>query len=715
MKRKLKILLSATLIASIASPVYLNTAYADNNMNKPSVNNENSNDNNQLSRIYFTVDADQTVDMTNNRKKSINIRIKNSSNADAKNVTATASIQNPENVFISGNGIIVNNRSISEGSSASGSITLETTEDFQSQTIPVKINIKYYNGSNFETQDEIIYIRATAQSPSLEIKKVDRMWPDKVQAGQPFPAVFEVKNTGGVTAKNVKLSLEGLENNAITLANGLSTADITNLNPGESQYVYFNLKSQNSTKAGSYMLKLNYKFNASKDSKANPDGSYSFTVDIQKSRNTESILEFSNITFPSNAVGRNKVVNLSFDITNTGKVLADNITVTANSQDISGLTSKSVSSINAKALKPGQKASFSFQFITTPSAETKNYPVDIKVSYTDKNNADEARTINQIVGVFVRAPKEAAPGEKQETSVPKLIIDDYSFDPEIIEAGKPFKMRLRLYNTSASKAVKNIKIFLSSDAQEPVNQGTEGNDNQTGAQSGSASVFTPVNSSNTFYIENIAPNAKVEKEIELTTVPDTAAKTYTVVANFEYEDSKAQKFTSSEQIGIPVVQRAKLEVGEIVPDGEFSVGTETPLSVDFFNTGKATLYNVMVKASGSGLKFDTPSYYKGNFAPGASDNFSCNITPESKGKKTLTLTFSFEDSTGQQHSVIRDYNFDPEDFSAMDEGQEDIQPQPTGIAKKIISGIIAAALIAGGIIFYRKRKQKQKDDNDLEI
>ena len=54
-----------------------------------------------------------------------------------------------------------------------------------------------------------------------------------------------------------------------------------------------------------------------------------------------------------------------------------------------------------------------------------------------------------------------------------------------------------------------------------------------------------VDSSNTFYIANIAPGARVEKEISFTTVPDTAAKTYTVVANFEYEDAKANKYTDT--------------------------------------------------------------------------------------------------------------------------------------------------------------------------
>ena len=39
------------------------------------------------------------------------------------------------------------------------------------------------------------------------------------------------------------------------------------------------------------------------------------------------------------------------------------------------------------------------------------------------------------------------------------------------------------------------------------------------------SVFTPVDSSNTFYIDNIPPKGRVEKKITMFTVPD-ANKTY---------------------------------------------------------------------------------------------------------------------------------------------------------------------------------------------
>ena len=49
------------------------------------------------------------------------------------------------------------------------------------------------------------------------------------------------------------------------------------------------------------------------------------------------------------------------------------------------------------------------------------------------------------------------------------------------------------------------------------------------------SVFTPVQSSNTFYIDKLEPGETSEKEMVMYTIPDAKAKTYVVKAIFEYE------------------------------------------------------------------------------------------------------------------------------------------------------------------------------------
>ena len=677
------------------------------------------------------VSVNQTINMAANGSQQVpvTINVNNMKGREVTNLTLKASIKDPNKVYIAGDGYLYNgsdkvfdarlNNNLTDGK-FTGYFDIVTESDFVGGTIPVTLDLQYDIGGERVTQQETIYVRINGRSnPAIEIKKVDTFWINEQEAGKEFQVPFQVTNTGDAPANNIKISLDGLKSKEITLANGLSTADITTLNPGETQYITFNLKSDKSMAPGTYMLSLDYTFSGygqgeDKTSEQAPKtGKYQFSFNITKSQQEPSALEFKNIKFPTGILYRNSKATISFDLENTGRLVAKNLKVQANSQDQNGLASRTVSIIQLKELAPGEKKNFSYDFMVTPSAETKNYPVELKVEYTDDSKA-EVQSTSQIVGVFVKAPTDKNDGKPVNESTPKLIIEDYYLEPQTIEAGKPFKLYLKFFNTNAKKAVKNIKIFLTSDTQESVGSGENG---QTGSSMPTASVFTPVDSSNTFYIANIAPGARVEKEISFTTVPDTAAKTYTVVANFEYEDSKANKYTDTAQIGVPVVQQAKLEVGDVLPQGEFMVGSETPLSIDYYNTGKANLSNVMIKIKGEGLKFDTPSYYKGAFAPGSQDTFMVNVTPDTPGDKKIELVWTFEDSMGVTQEIKKEYEFTVEDIPQMDENDMNGQDMNGGggskLLFKILGGVAVAAAAIGGAFFIHKKKKKE--DEDLTI
>lgn len=678
------------------------------------------------------VSVNQTINMAANGSQQVpvTININNMKGREVTNLTLKASIKDPDKVYIAGYGYLYNgsdkvfdarlNNNLTDGK-FTGYFDIVTESDFVGGTIPVTLDLQYDIGGERVTQQETIYVRINGRSnPAIEIKKVDTFWINEQEAGKEFQVPFQVTNTGDAPANNIKISLDGLKSKEITLANGLSTADITTLNPGETQYITFNLKSDKSMAPGTYMLNLDYTFSgygadANKTNEQAPKtGKYQFSFNITKSQQEPSALEFKNIKFPTGILYRNSKATISFDLENTGRLVAKNLKVQANSQDQNGLASRTVSIIQLKELAPGEKKNFSYDFMVTPSAETKNYPVELKVEYTDDSKA-EAQSTSQIVGVFVKAPTDKNDGKPVNESTPKLIIEDYYLEPQTIEAGKPFKLYLKFFNTNAKKAVKNIKIFLTSDTQESVGSGESGG--QHGGSMPTASVFTPVDSSNTFYIANIAPGARVEKEISFTTVPDTAAKTYTVVANFEYEDAKANKYTDTAQIGVPVVQQAKLEVGDVLPQGEFMLGSETPLSIDYYNTGKANLSNVMIKIKGEGLKFDTPSYYKGAFAPGSQDTFLVNVTPETPGNKKVELVWTFEDSMGVTQEIKKEYEFTVEDMPQMDENDMNNQDMKGGggskLIFKILGGVAVAAAAIGGAFFIHKKKKKE--DEDLTI
>lgn len=299
---------------------------------------------------------------------------------------------------------------------------------------------------------------------------------------------------------------------------------------------------------------------------------------------------------------------------------------------------------------------------------------------------------------------------------PKLIIDRYSFEPSIPIAGEEFSMNLSFYNTNADKSVRNIKIYLTSDE-------TAVAANPAAPAAGGGSVFTPVNSSNTFYISYIEPGGTVQKSISLTTVPTTAAKNYTVVANFEYEDKDGNEYTAKELIGVPIAQKTRLQTGEIAVPQEAFVGSPIDTTIEFYNTGKDTLYNLIVKLEGD-FQSEHKQQYVGNFQSGSSDSFNVSFTTMKPGENTGKILFTYEDSTGKEQTMEKPFVVRVSDQKPMDEtvplGPDGLpigmEPENTSPLSNpvLIGGVLLAAAVAGGLIIRNRKKKKQQEDLTID-
>ena len=238
-------------------------------------------------------------------------------------------------------------------------------------------------------------------------------------------------------------------------------------------------------------------------------------------------------------------------------------------------------------------------------------------------------------------------GEATGNNKPKLIISNYKLEPSMPEAGKDFTMDLTFTNTNSKKDVHNIKITLNAEASGgSVGMGIGGQG--TGGVTTSDSVFSPVGSSNTFYIEKIESKGEVSKAVTMRVIPSATAQNYTMNVLFEYEDKDGNEYRATEIIGIPVVQQAKMETGEVVL-GEAEVGVPLSLDIDFFNIGKDVLSTFMVTTEGKGFTTESPRYFIGNFTPGQSDHYNTMIIPEEAGELKGEIVFTFEDSAGNEH------------------------------------------------------------------
>lgn len=560
------------------------------------------------------------------------------------------------------------------------------------------------------------YVRVNGGSQNkaqLKINRVDVLPEANIVPGSYVAFGYEIENISDVLAKNIELNISGLAEAGLSVRGGTTTQKVKAIEPGKKTYVYYEMNVGKTAKFGSYEIKTSLSYESEFNKEPIKEETSAF-INIGGDASQDSQLIIQDLKFPAATLGVNKTFDVSFKIRNQGQSVAKRIRASAKSDDPSGVVSRTVSDILVRDLAPGEEETVSYKFFTTKGGSTKNYPINIKIEYLDDFTENkEPKTVEQIVGVFLNNPESIGDGKDAKKSTPKLIIDRYEFTPKLPLAGNEFEMNLSFYNTNAKKAVKNIKIDLTSQDT------TDSNSNTSGS-----SVFTPVDSSNTFYIGRIAPNGKVEKTIRMFVVPDATAKTYTITANFEYEDDENNEYKSSENIGVPVYQESKLDIDPINYQTNAFVGDNIPITANFYNTGKVTLYNFKVTLTADNATINNGTYYIGNFNSGGQDIYEGSIMPNEPGEIKAQLKFTYEDSTGEVKEQVEDINITVDEAPPMDpELGPDGMPMPDGNMavdvpwyKNPLFYIPTALVLLGaiGFVIFKKIKNKNKE-KDLKI
>jgi hypothetical protein len=325
----------------------------------------------------------------------------------------------------------------------------------------------------------------------------------------------------------------------------------------------------------------------------------------------------------------------------------------------------------------------------------KNYAIPVTVEY---DVGGTKYSITRYVGVNILNEKNKV------KTVPKIIIDNYGFDTEKVQAGKQFNLKLSFLNTNKELAVKNIKVTLLS------NDGS----------------FTPVSSSNTFYIENIPAGGSEVRNIDLYAKPDLSTKSYQMTAKLQYEDENGVQdqntglqYEAEEIISIPVVQEPRLQVNELNLPIETPVGSPLYIYTDFYNMGRCALHNLLVKMEG---EFDGQNlnYFVGDFNQGASDYYEGTIIPNKEGELKGKLIFTFEDDIGNKSEMVKEFTINVVQGAPVKDVFGEMPPQD--INKPVITTVpqkgktvLLIALGAGAIIVIttlviviRKRKAKKR-------
>lgn len=333
--------------------------------------------------------------------------------------------------------------------------------------------------------------------------------------------------------------------------------------------------------------------------------------------------------------------------------------------------------------------------------------------------------MSQGDGGYEGGMEDEAPSQMKNQ--PKLIISSYSLKPKMVEAGNDFDLGLTLYNTNNTNTIYNLKVSIDQNLQSQ--PGGPSGDNNALVSDGS--VFSPVNSSNTFYTAAIYPWNYVTKNIKMNVLPNAKAGSYVLGVTLEYEDYLGNQYRTTESIGIPVVQKAQITSGEINIDEGLGVGMPTSVSMNVYNTGKDNLSTFMMKVVGDGFTVDEDTHFIGNFASGATENYSFTITPTEEGEINGKVIMTYEDSTGKEHKEEKKFSKEVEADQTGEAFDEDGNPisvdpntgepiteEPADGSMGFLTspftwiGLVAIIVI---IIVVVKRKKKKKNEEELTI
>ena len=296
------------------------------------------------------------------------------------------------------------------------------------------------------------------------------------------------------------------------------------------------------------------------------------------------------------------------------------------------------------------------------------------------------------------------PSNPNLKNAPKLIIDSYSITPEKVKPGEEFTIEFIFYNTNDTYSARNISIHLTSEVA------VSSRSQELGA------VFSPVNASNTFYISRIYPGEYNSQSITLSVVPNAPSKNYTINIKAEYEDLDGNQFTAEEVVGVPVIQEAKIESSNPIVDQGF-VGQESNVGIDFYNTGKDSISNLMVSIEGEGFSnVEGQNYFVGNFEPGQSDSYRAYIVPDKSGELKGNFVFSYEDSQGKKGEMKKEFSLfvDEAIEEPIENGLEEPIEEPKNNFNILFIILPIVALIVIIVVIVKRRKNKKQDD-ELEI
>lgn len=284
---------------------------------------------------------------------------------------------------------------------------------------------------------------------------------------------------------------------------------------------------------------------------------------------------------------------------------------------------------------------------------------------------------------------EDASSEETPESAPVILVEKSVVSTGTAKAGEDFDVTVTLKNTSKTKSVQNMVATITVPSAD----------------------FELKNNSNTIFIDKLGAEKTTDLSLTFHVGKSTVDGNYPIEVALSYDDSKANTLSSAGTFVVTVEQPLNVKLTMPAIAADLTAGDTVPLSFQVMNLGRSTVYNVRCDVTGDGLVQTKTAFVgnmeSGNDGEGDSNIFISPMEGENQyGKTTGTVTLTYEDAFGNEHS--QEFTFDTsiskkQDDSSKDGGTEKRAMQ-WWVSIAVISAIIVFAVVSS--VSYRMGKKK---------
>lgn len=564
---------------------------------------------------------------------------------------------------------------------------LEVKKTAEAGKYPLVLDLNYKTWDGMTgSQTETLYLDIVngLKQPDIDVTDIN-VESGILTSGTTKKVDFTLKNTSDLILTDVKIGFKNLSAETIQIAGQKDETLVKSIASKGIESVSFDMVA-GSGLSGSYQDVIGL-ISFTDEYHKKYEIEKTLRVPVEDGANYDADLSITNVSLPSYGINSGTEFPLEFSLVNNDLAELKNVTIKIESD--SGIYTKSSPTVHFREFTSGDSKVVNFQLDSKSDIEAKSHSLKVLVNYEIAGNKKEYYE-------YLSVPIQQSGGNLS----PKLILTDYKINKEQVFAGQEFPVSFQFTNTSKSKEIYNIKITISS---------TE-------------NTFTPVESSNVFFIDKLNSKQNITKDINLKSDYNAKPQNHVIELKMEYEDKEGKEYSTSDTVSIPVLQELKPRVSKVDIPEFLQVGAPINLSFDIYNIGKADIKNIFVEVIGEGLDDTQGETYLGNLSEGSDTYYDGSIIFEEEGSKSATIVIKYQDDAGNEFKYTKDIEMTIEagfndEFNGEfggEFGNEFGGEYGEGVNTssipwvKIAIAIVLLALIVFAVIKFRKKRKVGK-------